>query len=402
MLMQSILLALRSIARNKLRSLLTLLGVIIGVAAVIALLTIGGGAREHINAGMANMGSRLIFVFAGERPDPSAPVINDAKPLTNAHFNGLEKAIGSQVIVAAVATTSMRASFGARSVSAQVTGASENHFLQREWKLGRGRLFSPVEAESSASVCVIGSQVSKALFGQESALSARIRIGPAHCRVVGELSARGSSFSGQQDMQVYVPLGLFQTRLSGKTEINEILINAPNQAAIEPLKAQITQEMRNLRRIGPGRNDDFQVDDMAEYIEQTNALVGSITAFLSAIAAISLLVGGIGIMNIMLVSVTERTREIGIRMAIGARQRDILVQFLTEASVLSLLGGLTGIALGLAIAWGVTTLMGVHFAPGLADIAAITAISIAIGIVFGFFPALRGARLDPIEALRHE
>ncbi len=199
-----------------------------------------------------------------------------------------------------------------------------------------------------------------------------------------------------------MPLGLFQTRISGKNDVEQILINAPSEASIPTLKAKVAEEMRRLRRIAPGRNDDFQVEDMAEYMRQASSIIGNVTAILGAIAAISLLVGGIGIMNIMLVSVTERTREIGIRMAIGARQRDILVQFLTEASVLSLLGGVIGIGIGLGIAWVVTALMNVDFVPSLAAITAIATVSMLIGIVFGFFPALRGARLDPIDALRHE
>ncbi|WP_292896330.1 ABC transporter permease [Nitratireductor sp.] len=402
MLLESVHLALLSIARNKMRSLLTLLGVIIGVAAVIALLTIGGGAREKIRAEMAGFGSRLIFVFAGMPPDPSAPAMARARALTNTHLINMEKAISRYATVAANAETRLRVSYGARGLSAQLRGVSKSYFALRDWPLTRGRLPTAPELASNASICVVGSRVSEALFGMENPVGARIRIGQTHCRVIGQLSDRGASFSGDQDILVMMPLGLFQTRISGKNEIEQILINAPSEASIPLLKTKVREEMRRLRRIAPGRSDDFQVEDMAEYMRQASSIIGNVTAILGAIAAISLLVGGIGIMNIMLVSVTERTREIGIRMAIGARQRDILLQFLTEASVLSLLGGLIGIGFGLAIAWAGTTLMNVDFVPSLAAIAAIAAVSAIIGIVFGFFPALRGARLDPIEALRHE
>ena len=402
MFLESVRLALRSIARNKMRSLLTLLGVIIGVAAVIALLTIGGGAREQIRAEMAGQGSRLIFVFAGMVRDPASPAEIEVQPLTNENLMNLDKSIGQHATIAAQAETRLRVSYGARGLSAQIRGVSESYFTLREWTLKRGRLLSPLEVASHAGTCVIGSKVAKALFGTENPIGARIRIGRPHCRVVGELAPRGASFAGEQDTLALIPLGLFQTRISGRNELAQILINAPSEAAVAPLKVRVAEEMRRLRRIAPGRNDDFQVDDMAEYMRQAGSIIGNVTAILGAIAAISLLVGGIGIMNIMLVSVTERTREIGIRMAIGARQRDILVQFLTEASVLSLIGGLLGIGLGLAIAWVVTTFMNVSFVPSLTAISAIAAVSVMIGIVFGFFPALRGARLDPIDALRHE
>ncbi|MFC5585696.1 ABC transporter permease [Nitratireductor kimnyeongensis] len=402
MLLESVHLALLSIARNKMRSLLTLLGVIIGVAAVISLLTIGGGARERIRSEMAGLGSRLIFVFAGVPPDPSVPAGVKARALTNMHLINLERSVSEYAIVAGYAETPLRISYGARGLPGRLLGVSRAYFALREWPLRRGRLPTPLELASNASICVVGSKVSEALFGIENPVGARIRLGPSHCRVVGELSDRGASFSGDQDTIVMMPLGLFQTRISGKNEVDQILINAPNEASIPGLKTKVAEEMRPLRRIVPGQNDDFQVEDMAEYMRQASSIIGNVTAILGAIAAISLLVGGIGIMNIMLVSVTERTREIGIRMAIGARQRDILVQFLTEASVLSLLGGLIGIGTGLAIAWAVTAFMNVDFVPSLAAIAAIAAVSMLIGIVFGFFPALRGARLDPIEALRHE
>lgn len=402
MLLESVRLALLSVVRNKMRSFLTLLGVIIGVAAVIALLTIGGGAREKIRSEMAGLGSRLIFVFAGMPTDPSMPAVATARALTNTHLLSLEKTIGPYGIVAGHAETRLRVSYGARGLSGQILGVSHAYFGLRDWSLKRGRLPTAVELASNASICVVGSKVSEALFGVENPIGARIRLGSSHCRIVGELSARGASFSGDQDTIVMMPLGLFQTRISGKNDVEQILINAPSEASIPPLKAKVAEEMRRLRRIAPGRNDDFQVEDMAEYMRQASSIIGNVTAILGAIAAISLLVGGIGIMNIMLVSVTERTREIGIRMAIGARQRDILVQFLTEASVLSLLGGVIGIGIGLGIAWVVTALMNVDFVPSLAAITAIATVSMLIGIVFGFFPALRGARLDPIDALRHE
>ncbi|WP_367718626.1 ABC transporter permease [Nitratireductor sp. GISD-1A_MAKvit] len=400
--LQSAHIALLSIARNKMRSLLTLLGVIIGVAAVIALLTIGNGAKEKIRAEMAHMGGQIIFVFAGALPDPSRVQAGPPAPLLNQHFRSLQKALHVDATVAAEATGQKRASYGSRGLVATVTGVSGSYFNMRDWSLRRGRLPSFEELENGVANCVIGSAVAQRIFAHENPIGARIRVGPVGCTIVGELTAKGASFTGSLDTVVLVPLRLFQTRLSGNTQIDQILVKAPGHIDTATLKDRMKNTLRQLRRIAHDRADDFQIEDMAELIRQTSGVIANVTAFLSAIAGISLLVGGIGIMNIMLVSVTERTREIGIRMAIGARQRDILLQFLTEASVLTLLGGLIGIALGLAIAWGVTTLMEVAFVPGFGSIAMITAISIAIGVLFGLFPALRGARLDPIEALRHE
>ena len=401
MFLQSVHLALRTIARNKLRSVLTLLGVIIGVAAVVALVTIGRGARERIRSELAGMGTHLIFVFAGMVPDPSSPSVVEAQPLTNEQFNGLAKILGARTTVAALAASRLRVSHGGRSISAPVTGVNQSYFALREWTLERGRLLSPLETASNASVCVIGSKVAKSLFGQENAIGARIRVGQIHCRVVGELAARGATFSGGQDTLVLLPLGLFQTRLSGKAYVDQILIGLHGDASIAPTKLRVMEEMRRLRRIGPARNDDFQVDDMTEYMHRASSVIDNVTALLSSIAAISLLVGGIGIMNIMLVSVSERTREIGIRMATGARAWNILQQFLTEAWLVSAIGGLIGVVIGIA-ATRIIGSLGTPIHMTLLPMALAFSCAFATGLLFGFLTARKAAHLDPVHALASE
>ncbi|MCR4268045.1 ABC transporter permease [Nitratireductor sp. ZSWI3] len=402
MLAQSFLLAFRSVARNKLRSFLTLLGMIIGVAAVNAMLTIGGGAREQVRSQISALGSDLLVVWAGYRNDRGVYTPEKVPPLRIEHALHLKRRLGGAATVAALASKAGRAAFGPNSVEVTLNGVTEDYMRLRNWSIAAGRELTPTEVNSGAGVCIIGETVQKTLFGTESALGARIRLGALACTVVGLLREKGSSFRGREDDAVFLPLETFQTRIAGNRKVESILVSAGAAAQAVRVKARAEEALRESRRIAPDGRDDFVVDDMAELLAFASETIGMFTAFLGAIAGISLLVGGIGIMNVMLVSVAERTREIGIRMAIGARKADILLQFLVEALVLALLGGVVGIGFGLLVAWAAAPLIDIPFAPRLASILFVAGLSMLIGIAFGFFPALRGSRLDPIEALRHE
>ena len=254
-----------------------------------------------------------------------------------------------------------------------------------------------------ANVCVIGQTVRSSFFGAGDPADAAIRVGRMSCRVIGVLDAKGTSGFGQdQDNVVLMPLNTFQRRIAGNRDIGQILVAVADGVSTTEMVAQVENVLRDTRRIAPDQEANFDVRDMTQIADALASTTTVMTGMLGALAGVSLLVGGIGIMNIMLVSVTERTREIGIRLAIGAHERDILVQFLVEATVLSLLGGLIGIAIGLSLAGVATMALAIPFAPSLSVIALAVGFSALIGMVFGFFPALRGARLDPIDALRHE
>jgi putative ABC transport system permease protein len=273
----------------------------------------------------------------------------------------------------------------------------------RNWTVKEGRFFTQGEARSGTAVCVIGETVRTKLFGSQSPIGSKIRLQKLSCDVVGLLQAKGQSSMGtDQDDIVLVPLRTFQRRVSGNDDINSIQVSVKDAASTERVQQDIEQLMRARRHLSSGEDDDFNVMDMKEITKMLTGTTQVLTALLSAVAAVSLLVGGIGIMNIMLVSVTERTREIGIRLAIGALERDVLLQFLVEAVVLSSLGGLLGIVIALAGSLGLAGMLKVPFVfnPGIVAVAFL--FSAAVGVIFGYFPARKAARLDPIEALRHE
>jgi putative ABC transport system permease protein len=284
-----------------------------------------------------------------------------------------------------------------------VTGSTNAFMEVRDWPLDYGRRFTGGEMRAGKAVCILGKTVREQLFGAQNPLGVTIRLGKISCRVIGILSSKGqSSFGTDQDDIVIIPLRTLQRRLTGKTDITNILVSAADGVSTEKVKADIERLMRERRHMGRNKADDFNVRDMKEIVSTLTGTTRVLTALLGAVAAVSLLVGGIGIMNIMLVSVTERTREIGTRLAIGALEREVLMQFLVEAVVLSSLGGLCGIALGLgAAAFGASALsVPFIFDPGIVAIA--FAFSAAVGVLFGYVPARKAARLDPIEALRHE
>ena len=402
MLLETIRLALRSVKRNALRSFLTLLGIVIGVAAVIAMITIGSGTTEKVKADISKLGSNLLVVRSGA-PSSHGAAREAARPLGMKEMTALSTQLSGAKAVSAASQMQVRAVFGTDSLTTGVTGTDAAYFTARDWKIVEGRNFSESEARTGAGVCIIGNTVRKQFFGGGNPVGMAFRVGKMNCKVIGVLETKGfSGFGTDQDNVVMMPLPGFQRRISGNRNIDTIYVSAAPGVTTSALQDQMETLLREVRRIAPDKEDDFTVRDMTQIADAMASTTAVMTGMLGAVAGVSLLVGGIGIMNIMLVSVTERTREIGIRLAIGAQEKHILVQFLVEATVLSLLGGIIGILIGLGLAGAASASMDIPFAPSLPVILLAVGFSGLIGMVFGFFPALRGARLDPIDALRHE
>ena len=399
MILNALLLALREIRNNLLRAGLTTLGIVIGVGAVIMMVTLGSGATKSVTSNIASMGRNLLFVAPGARRGP----LTSASTFQESDADAIQRDVRGLAAVAPSLSRSAVALIGNHNRTTQVTGSTDAFFIARDWPVVIGRNFTLAETRAGKAVCVLGETVRRDLFGDQDPIGTRIRVDKVSCDVIGILEAKGKSTFGQdQDDAIVMPLRAVQRRLAGNTEVNIIWLSVANAADTASVKDQTERLLRERRHISPGAADDFQVNDMQEISRMVETTTGILTAFLSAVAAVSLLVGGIGIMNIMLVSVTERTREIGIRLAIGARERDVLLQFLIEAVVMSALGGVIGILLGLtgsAIAAYFLALPFV-FQPGIVVLAVL--FSAGVGVAFGFFPARRAARLDPIDALRHE
>ncbi|KAB2318914.1 FtsX-like permease family protein [Betaproteobacteria bacterium SCN1] len=400
MLWNTLLLALRAIRRNLLRSFLTILGVVIGVAAVITMVTLGNGATRSVSDQISSMGSNLVMLMPGQRFGPGS---EGAPNFKLSDVEAIRNQIGAVKAVAPMVSKTATAVYQARNWSTVVNGSSEDFFEAGNWTLAAGRTFSDTEERAGKAVCVIGETVRSKLFDQQNPVGSEIRIKQFACEVIGLLKSKGQSAMGSdQDDLVVMPLRTVQRRLTGTQDVNRITVSVGESASIDAVKAQLTLLLRERRNIAANEDDDFRVLDTRQIAETLTSTTRILTMLLGAVAAVSLLVGGIGIMNIMLVSVTERTREIGIRLAIGALEREVLLQFLIEAVVLSSLGGLIGIALAMAASIGLAGLMNV---PYLFD-AGINLLSFmfsaAIGVVFGYFPARRAAGLNPIDALRHE
>jgi putative ABC transport system permease protein len=403
MLWETLLLAQREIRRNVMRSSLTILGIVIGVAAVITMVTVGNGATEKVTSDIAKLGSNMLHVRPGQGRHGPGGARTSADPFDAADVAAIEREVSGLRAVAPTEASSGQVIYGNENWSTSVTGSTNAFMEVRDWPLDSGRRFTGGEMRAGKAVCILGKTVRDQLFGAQNPLGVTIRLGKISCRVIGILSSKGqSSFGTDQDDIVIIPLRTLQRRLTGKTDITNILVSAADGVSTEKVKADIERLMRERRHMGRNKADDFNVRDMKEIVSTLTGTTRVLTALLGAVAAVSLLVGGIGIMNIMLVSVTERTREIGTRLAIGALEREVLMQFLVEAVVLSSLGGLCGIALGLgAAAFGASALsVPFIFDPGIVAIA--FAFSAAVGVLFGYVPARKAARLDPIEALRHE
>jgi putative ABC transport system permease protein len=400
MLWNTLLLALRAIRRNLLRSFLTILGIVIGVAAVITMVTLGNGATRSVSEQISSMGSNLLMLRPGQRFGPGS---EGAPNFKLADVEAIRDQITAARAVAPVVSSTVTAVYQANNWSTVVSGTTNDYFGAANWELAAGRGFSEAEERAGKAVCVIGETVRDKLFGRGNPVGSEIRVKQFACEVIGLLKPKGQSAMGSdQDDTVVMPLRTVQRRLTGSQDVNRMMIAVTEGVAIDPVKEQLTLLLRERRNIGENEEDDFRVMDTRQIAEALTSTTRILTMLLGAVAAVSLLVGGIGIMNIMLVSVTERTREIGIRLAIGALEREVLLQFLIEAVVLASLGGVVGIALATGASVALAGVMGIPylFDPGINLLAFL--FSAAIGVVFGFFPARRAAALNPIDALRHE
>jgi putative ABC transport system permease protein len=401
MLWNALLLALREIRRNLMRSALTMLGIVIGVASVIVMVNLGSSATAQVGEQIASLGSNLLIVRTGQRLGYGQR--SEAEPFDSEDAEAIGREVGGVAAVAPGASQPVTAIYGNRNWSTTVTGTDNNYFPVGNWSLARGREFSPSELRAGAAVCILGEAVRKELFGNQEALGEKLRLNKLSCQVIGVLTSKGQSAGGRdQDDVVAIPLRTFWRRVAGNMDVQMIYVSAREGASTKKVQRDIELLMRERRRITANEDDDFNVRDMKEIAEALTGTTRVLTTLLGAVAAVSLLVGGIGIMNIMLVSVTERTREIGIRLAIGALEREVLLQFLVEAVVLSSFGGLLGILLALATTYGLAAMMGmpVLLDPGIMLLAFL--FSAVVGVIFGFFPARKAARQDPIEALRYE
>ena len=401
MIENALILAIRELRRNLMRASLTTMGIIIGVAAVIAMVTLGSGATASVTSTIGSLGRNLLILSPGTRRIGGA--FSDASAFDLSDIDAIKRDIGGLHAVAPVVMHSEVAVEGNQNHPTQIAGTDNDYFDAREWPLTSGRVFTDAEIRSGKAPCVIGKTLRTKLFGAEDPLGAQIRIRDVPCDVIGVLSVKGQSTFGQdQDDIVIMPIRAVQRRLAGNNSVGSIWIAAESARDLPKVKSDLTRLMRERRHLPRDTPDDFQANDMAQITQVMESTTGTLTVFLSAVAAVSLLVGGIGIMNIMLVSVTERTREIGIRLAIGARERDVLTQFLVEAVMMSAFGGVVGIVLGLSASAAGTHFLKLPFVPSAGIVVLAFLFSAAIGIAFGYFPARKAARLDPIDALRHE
>ncbi len=402
MVFSTILLALKGLRRNVLRSVLTMLGVVIGVSAVVTMVTVGNGTTQSVSAQISSLGSNLLIVSPGQRGG-SRSAGATAPRFKLADAVAITEQIGGLEAVAPSAGQSVTVVAMAKNWTTTVTGSTSAYFTTGNWTLASGRVFSSAEERSGAAVCLVGETVRAKLFGAANPVGTTIRVKQFSCDVIGLLASKGQASMGRdQDDTVVVPLRTLQRRVTGSQDVSQIQVAARDGVSTDRVKAALTDLMRERRRIGDGEDDDFNVLDTKEIAQAMTGTTQLLTALLSAVAAVSLLVGGIGIMNIMLVSITERTREIGTRLAIGALENEVLLQFLVEAVTLSSLGGVIGLGIAAVASMSLAGAMGVPFLfdPWINVLAFV--FSAGMGVLFGYLPARRAARLDPIDALRHE
>jgi putative ABC transport system permease protein len=401
MLWNAFVLALSAIRRNGVRSLLTALGVVIGVGSVIVMVNLGRSATQNVQDQISKMGPNLLFVRAGFGRRGAGGTRGAGKALELADADAILRDVRN-VSVAPGASTSSTVVYGNLNHSTSIIGTTVAFFEVRGREVASGRSFTDEEVRSGAPVCVLGNTVVEQLYVDADPVGTRVRIDRASCLVIGVLDDKGETMGEDQDDMVVLPLPAVQRRMLGTRDITDIFVSAQSPDDTARVKAEIEELLRQRRGIAPDQDDDFFVRDMQELAATLEGTTTTLTSLLAAIAAVSLLVGGIGIMNIMLVSVTERTREIGIRIAIGARAREVLMQFLVEATVLSVLGGATGIVLGVIGSYFAAQEMRMPFVIAHEVVLLAFGVSAVIGIAFGFIPARKAAMLDPIDALRHE
>jgi len=403
---QSFLEAFQSLASNKLRAALTVLGIVIGVAAVIAMLAIGRGAQNSISSSIESIGTNLLFISSGGRDvrNPKPLTLSDARALSDP---GNAPSVG---FVAPYLQGRGEVAYSGESTNTSILGVTAEYAIVRSMAAAEGDLIAEADLTNRSAVAVIGTDVASALFGRtDNLVGESIRVAGQPFQVIGVLESKGGSGFGSQDDQILVPLTTAQSRLlrrQSRERVDSILVQAVDATSVSSAIDEVT-DILSARHRNPAGSQDFTILNQADILSTAQSVTGVLTIFLGGIGSISLLVGGIGIMNIMYVSVTERTREIGLRKAVGARKRDILVQFLVESSVLSLVGGVVGVIL----AWLIATVVGQIAAANSVDIQPTvdldiillaTLFSAAVGLFFGFYPARRAANLEPVEALRSE
>ena len=396
--------AVRALRRNLLRTVLTMLGIVIGVGAVIAMVSIGNGAKAQVESQIASLGQNVILIFSGSTSRGGMNTgWGSAGTLSVDDAEALRREIPTVLNVSAEVRTFSQVAAGSQNWLTQILGESADYLEIRQWPLKSGAMFSEADVRAAAKIAIIGTTTAQQLFGDNDPVGQIVRIKNSPFIIAGLLAPKGLSIMGSdQDDVLIVPYTSAMKRLTGNTSLRSIAVQASSPLTLMETQQQITELFRQRHRIMPGRDDDFTVRTQQEIAEAATATSKIMTVLLGAIASVSLLVGGIGIMNIMLVSVTERTREIGIRMAVGAQGRDILLQFLTEAITLSLIGGIIGILLGVGTSRLLATKMNWPTLTSPASILIAFFFSAAVGIFFGFYPARKASQLDPIDALRYE
>ena len=401
--------ALRALAANKLRSALTMLGIIIGVAAVIVMIAVGAGAQARVAAQIRALGSNLLLILSGARTQGGVRLsVGSTYTISEDDAYAINREI-PEAVAAPALRGGAQVVWGNTNWATQIYGTTPEYLEVREWPLAAGRAFEPAEMSGSGKVCIVGQTIVKQLFGGADPLGQVIRIKRVPFTVVGVLSTKGQSMMGtDQDDIIVVPIGTARNRVLGAANIaaqhavSVIWVKAVEGYDTKRVEDEVRALLRQRHRLQQGADDDFSLRNLADIMAAQEASSRVLALLLAAVASVSLVVGGIGIMNIMLVSVTERTREIGLRMAVGARTRDILGQFLVEAVTLSLIGGLIGVLLGVGTSIGIATVADWNIVLSGRSILLAVAFAVAIGVFFGFYPARKAARLNPVEALRFE
>ena len=397
--------ALRALTRNKMRSALTMLGIVIGVGAVIAMVAVGEGASLQVQQRLAAMGSNMLVIQSGSYTEGAVHLgANQTKTLVRADETAIQQQVPGVAAVAAGTNSSQQVVYQGNNWATHILGTDPAYFQIRNWKFDLGGPFSRQDVQMANNVAVLGQTVVSNLFPDgQNPVGKQIQIGRLPFTVVGTLQSKGQTGFGQdQDDIVMIPVTTMQKKISGMPWLQQIFVSAISPQATNAVQDQITSLLRSRHRIMPGAPNDFMIHNLTDIQQTLNDTSQIMTILLGSIASVSLIVGGIGIMNIMLVSVTERTREIGIRMAVGATEADVQRQFLIEALVLAALGGLIGIAFGLVTSWLIGDIAGWPIHVSVLSIAGAAVFSAAIGIFFGYYPAQKAAHLDPIEALRFE
>lgn len=403
MLINAFIQAIREIRRNLMRSILTAIGIVIGIASVIAMVNIGKGASISITQSVSQLGSNTLYIIPGQESGPGGRG-DISKPFKQRELDVLKSSITTLEAISPAESTSMTVVHKDQNYRTSIRGINNDYFTVKNLQIKSGRGFENNELRSGQSICIIGKTVMKKLFAQgDKVIGKKIRLKSFSCVVIGILKEKGANtFGMDQDDIILVPIKMFQRRISGNNNIHLIMASVKKNIPLEEARLQITQVLKESRHIKPDQEENFSVSSITSLLDTISQITDVLTIMLGTVAAISLIVGGIGIMNIMLVSVTERTREIGVRMAIGAMSGDILIQFLIESIVLSALGGIVGILLGIAITYGVSK--GLDIALIIDPFITIFSMlfSMLIGVIFGIMPARKAANMNPIDALRYE